>query len=975
MKKLFSKYKYHFGIFFVVGMLFFTNYKPGTFLTGWDNLQTDLYPVLAVKRAVFSVWEEYQSFGLVAGMAHSADLIRAIFVWIISFILPQNIIRYFFHFFMVFIGALGTFKLLLMTITREDEKESNNHKYAFIGSLFYILNFGTIQYFFFPYEPFSYFFAFLPWLIVSMLRLSNQFNRRSLFLFFLVNLLATPSFYVQTIFFVYMFIFFAFSIFYIIRSNQVIKTSIIKLLILLFIIFSINSFWILPQIYFLKTARFNPEEAKINQLSTNVVIDENKTRGTFTDFLTYKGFYFDLKDKLGAPYFSNWKDYFNNPFVKLIQITFIVIVALGIISKNKYKGFFAGLLFITALFLLSNTPFFSQFNEIIRKNNLINQIFRAPFTKFIALYVLVSSFFFTLGVKKLSNKFNLIFITILIFFLAFPAFSGNYISPIMRVKIPDEYLQLFSYFKQVDTNKRIALLPDYTYWGWFYQKWGYDGSGFLWYGIEQPIVSRTFDVWSEKSEGYFWEIRQAIMRNDITSFNTVLKKYNIHYLLLDQSILPIATQTKALNVNAVNQLLEGNSNLVQVFANGYLKLYEVENNQDINFLNITADLPNIGPEIGLTNEDTAFTQNLDYQTDKNNNYSLYYPFLELQTFNQAKKNQWTITDNQDEMIINEPIPNDVLSNLTLNSVNNSIDTLFSINGEIKKNSIITNVQVTNKQLAIHIDKVNVLPSNFTLNTSNACQTNSNSNVNFVNNNTLQINSSDGHQVCFGYDFGYLAQKYGYLIKIESKNISGDPLYFYLVDQTNQQSIIEDRLRKDITYFVVPPTYKYNLGYSLNFINSSYQNRESQNELNSIDIYPIPYEFLKGIKFINAQIPTSMQQNSIPVNSNQINYSLYTVDTSGYSNNQQTLVLSQAYSDGWKAYYIPSFNLLTNYLPFFFGQEINDHILVNNWKNGWRLRQNFGGPKGNNIVILFWPQYLEFIGFGLLCIGALFILLL
>jgi hypothetical protein len=51
----------------IVFLLAITNYVPNTFLTGWDNLQTDLAPWLGVKRAFWAVWEEYQSFGLTSG--------------------------------------------------------------------------------------------------------------------------------------------------------------------------------------------------------------------------------------------------------------------------------------------------------------------------------------------------------------------------------------------------------------------------------------------------------------------------------------------------------------------------------------------------------------------------------------------------------------------------------------------------------------------------------------------------------------------------------------------------------------------------------------------------------------------------------------------------------------------------------------------------------------------------------------------
>ena len=53
------------------------------------------------------------------------------------------------------------------------------------------------------------------------------------------------------------------------------------------------------------------------------------------------------------------------------------------------------------------------------------------------------------------------------------------------------------------------------------------------------------------------------------------------------------------------------------------------------------------------------------------------------------------------------------------------------------------------------------------------------------------------------------------------------------------------------------------------------------------------------------------------------------------------------------------NYAANAFPFLFGKEIKDHVLVNNWANGWLL------PNDTNtysLVIVFLPQYLEYFGF-------------
>src|SRR6266566_455847 len=81
-------------LFGLVLLLFLTNYQPGTILSGWDNLHPEFDFGLNVKRSIFAVWQEYQGLGLLGGMAHSADLLRHIFLFGLSFFIPTDMLRY-----------------------------------------------------------------------------------------------------------------------------------------------------------------------------------------------------------------------------------------------------------------------------------------------------------------------------------------------------------------------------------------------------------------------------------------------------------------------------------------------------------------------------------------------------------------------------------------------------------------------------------------------------------------------------------------------------------------------------------------------------------------------------------------------------------------------------------------------------------------------------------------------------------------
>lgn len=898
-----------------------TNYKTGTYLSGWDNLQTELNPGLAVKRAFFSVWEEYQSFGLTAGMAHAADLPRAVFLWIMSFVLPQNIIRYFYHSLMFLLGGLGMLRLLgslgFVGIL------------GFLGAAFYMLNLGTVQIFYLPFESFSTFFALLPWGVWA-------FTRKNWWLFFLINLLGTPAFYTQQLFIVYILILGC--IFLGFLLNNIYKTAALKILffkksILSFVlIFLINSFWLLPQFYFLKTNSRVVSEAKANQLATEDVFYQNYEKGTIGNFIKLEGFYFDLKGISSTFLFAPWKGHFAKPIIGLLPYLFGVLGLLGVLEslkKKKNLGFvLIYFLCVTAL-LLATVPF-SWINELLRKISIIDQIFRSPFTKFIIPYSLVYSYFVVQGIKIVTKRVLYdritvvigLFMFLLIIVYSFPAFQGYFFSSEMKVKIPKDYQSMINYFKTNDKNSRIALLPDYTFWGWFFNKWGYNGSGFLWYGIEQPIVSRTFDVWSKTSESYFWEAKTAFEAEDIQKIINVFDKYQIDYLMLDKSLIPVVSSYKALQYDRINELLMKSPKITLIFNGENISLYKIDHNYySKNFISLTSSLNDIGPKINITNDDQAFLENGFYANNQNLGNDIFYPFLSLTSQTNPKENDWQISEDNNYFYLS-----------TLLSINtDDFDLYLSdiyqetmlINGEPLNISLKLEPTIENKQLTIKIEKKVI--KNFDTNVD--------------------------QKTDFGFSDLTLPQNIGYLIKTQSKNNQGLPLFFYIVDETKKQSYLEDRLDNQTNYFILPPRYNYGLGYAFAFQNKSFKNLAVLNNLEELSLYLFPYKALKEMKFVRKGFNKTETNFSNNYEVRKINYFTYKVT----ANDANMIILNQSYDPGW--------------LAFANGKVLN-HVFVNNWANGWEINNK---DQQSTIYIIFWPQYLEFVGFGLLILAFLYII--
>lgn len=973
MKKFTELFFKHWPILllgFLTGILFVTNYKPGTYLAGWDNLQTELNPALSIKRAFYSAWQEYQSLGLAAGMAHAADLVRSIFIWLISFIIPQSMIRYIFHMLMVFIGGLGILRLLqLCGLTK---------RLSFIGAVFYIFNFNVVQMMFLPFEPFSIFMAALPWEIWIFIRILTQpiITKRSALLFVGITILSTSQALVQQNFVVLMLLLGLIVFGLVLKSKSI---DILKRAALLVItILLINSFWVLPQLYFLKTSASVVKTAKINQLATEDLYYRNKEKGTILDFIKSEGFYYEGLDKNKNFLFEQWRNHRENLLIQSLIFVCVAVTLLGIFTKSPYQFSFILVFGLVAFVSLSNMFPINMLNEFARKNDFINQIFRSPFTKFSIPYALVSTYLFAFGVSKIFqwskklvrirstrivNSALPILIVSLILIINFPAFRGYYLSPEMKVKIPDPYFKAMDYFKTTDKNKRIALLPEYTHWGWSFHTWGYNGSGFLWYGIEQPIISRTFDVWSNNSESYFWEAKYALESEDANSFERVLEKYNVDYLLFDTSLTPVVSSAKAIQYDRIKKLLSEGNTIKLEKQWDFLSLYTVKHDKAIkNFVSIADTLPNIGPSMFLTNEDTAYKAQGDYVVDAKRSYDSYYPFLGLTTQSRIT-NGWRIIENGATWFFTKELPFESTA-YKLSTSSGNLDVDLIINDQKVKHIVPYSIHQDNNRIIIEFPKIPIFTYELDDTEIQHCTSNTGRFDATKDKNNLSINNMDGNNLCFSYDENSLEQRYGYIVKLRNKNYEGQRFFFYILDKTKEQPYVETRLTKDTEYFILGSRYNQGLGYSFSFQTNSYKSLSSHNELKELTVFLVPYALLKSLSFIkeNVQKPTYLQNFSVE----KKQYYLYVVSPEGDQDRSKYIILNQTYQSGWNAYSVKKSSnriqeVFSELFPFMVGNKLQNHVIVNNWANGWKINNS-------QLIIIYWPQYLEYIGFAFLLVA-------
>ena len=210
----------------------------------------------------------------------------------------------------------------------------------------------------------------------------------------------------------------------------------------------------------------------------------------------------------------------------------------------------------------------------------------------------------------------------------------------------------------------------------------------------------------------------------------------------------------------------------------------------------------------------------------------------------------------------------------------------------------------------------------------------------------------------------LPHNQGYLITVESRNISGKPLLFWIENLNSRRADLESYLPAGRqvyqSYFIQSPMEADGLGYTLHFDNLPVGGQRGVNELNKVTVAPIDYWALVKQKITNYQSPITNHLSANGFLVEHPNPSWYRIDLpTGRQASRETLVLSQSFDPGWVAIGVNSNQQV---------RLLDSHILINNWENGWQLSGD------ERIVYLFyWPQLLEFAGLGILAIAVVILI--
>lgn len=654
-KKYFLYYFFPLVLILAVLFLCIQNYVPGTFLSGWDTLHPEFNFPLNFKRILFGVWREEQGVGALAAHSHMSELPRLIFLWLSSLIFSTNFLRYFYFFITLFIGPLGVYFFINYALSKRHDN-LRSQIVVFCGALYYLLNLGTLGHFYVPFEMFATQYAFLPWIFLFALKYVKKGKKRALLILFVVSFLASPQAYAATLFYS---LFLGLSIFTILfallsRNKRYIKRALISLILVILA----NSFWLLPNLYFVAKSNETVKNSQINMLFSPEAHLVNEQYGNLKNTLIHKSFLFSWREYSDATgefvyLLDEWIDHINGQmalFSLYVVSSIVIFGALISIFKKEKESISVLAVFLFSLFFLinNNPPTGELYSLIINSSETIKEALRMPFTKFSIIFMFASSYFFALFINffiNLTKKIKPLWLkhlfllstvlasSFLIVFPMLPAFKGNLISSSMKINIPNEYFEMQEWFDN-NPEGRIAKFPVNTPQGWIYYNWGYEGAGFNWFGIKNPNFDRDFDRWSAYNESFYNEVSSSLYSEDWNRFEEVLKKYNVAYLLLDESIINPGGGSGVLYIDKLEDALLNIKSVIKEKEFGFLKIYKT------NFKDDPVRSPG---EIFKINADSIYSE-YDWIYHKfgdyiNDNRGTIYPFV---NFDKRSKNKISV---------------------------------------------------------------------------------------------------------------------------------------------------------------------------------------------------------------------------------------------------------------------------------------------------------------------------------------------
>lgn len=517
------------------------NFRWGYFVLGNDNYSPEEDPGISVKRYLTQpAWREYRGLG-VPSDSEQIDIFRSLLFFGLEKVgLPLWFISQMSVWLAFFCGPWFMAVLVEKVFLKKDVGNEKKNWLFLLSGLLYCCNLLMLWLFYSPLKPFIFLWGFLPMFLVASFGVLEKQNIKNI-LFFLIGLICvSASFMIPTIFVVTTLVVLMFC-WQFWRMGKSIKN--ILFLVLVYLVWQL--YWLVPFGIYVKTNNTQLSESIINKEITPWTIQKEITYNKWNNVPRFVNSWLDSKNQDDTYLFGEAEVYKNNwliIFDSYIPFILVLLATFWLIKKYKTKYLPIIILWWAGFWLTkgSNGPMGGIYVWMQDHIPLFRQVFRWGSSKFwpmllVPMPILICLLVENIFTKKRFFKIFSLALTVLLLIYIYPVFKAKLINDQDFVKIPNEYYQLKEYLEKNELKGRILVSPEANMLYFRNYEWGFFGSVFWNYFIDNPIIEKALITGSAENEDVFQTIYQMYYSLDPDLFYKTLLKYKVEYIIADKN--------------------------------------------------------------------------------------------------------------------------------------------------------------------------------------------------------------------------------------------------------------------------------------------------------------------------------------------------------------------------------------------------------------------------------------------------------
>ena len=574
------------------------SFKYGEYILHNDNYSAELNPSLSLSRYLESpAWRGYRVLGF-ASDSEQADIFRSAVFTMFDGILPNWLTGQLFYSICLIVGSVSMGALVSRLVIDSKLKKYRSISFLLAGTI-YAATLWTMWTFYQSMAPYTANYGFLPLLLLAVYQYTKKQNIWNLLFLFISSILLTSASVIATLFITDFILILSFVLFLNIFSKDSVKEKVLRGIKTIGIFLLTQLFWILPFIYYTATTSQDIIGSYTNRTITSSIIDlESDMQSPLNSARFFNRTLFELDgEKYLFPMAEEFQTYDFYKVLGLLPAFFSVLALIfGILKKNR-KLLFWGLIALLSWFLIKvvNPPFANIFVWIQGHIPLFKQVFRWPFSKLGEIYLIAVTVLGTFGilyfhtflssfvkekvVKRVFLGLSFLFVIVLQLVYSEYIFRGQIYPQRAVVNVPSNYFELEEYISENNLDGRIYYAPPANNNYFREYNWGFWGSQFISYILPNPMMDMSSAIGSTLSEKAIIGTTEAVRAKDSKEFLSLMQKYNVEYVLLDESQNTDGF-TFSVDMEAMKEML---SEYEQIWNSDFLTLYKVPVKEDIKY--------------------------------------------------------------------------------------------------------------------------------------------------------------------------------------------------------------------------------------------------------------------------------------------------------------------------------------------------------------------------------------------------------